>query len=54
MPGLEDDRQVPVNVSENHLASLRPTTNVRNDEIPEKFYLPSTYKFPNGSLDLQS
>ena len=51
---IEDDRQAPVNVSENHLASLGPAANVRNDEIPEKFHLPSTYKFQNGSLDLQS
>ena len=29
---------MPVNVSENHLASLEPAPNVQNDEIPEKFH----------------
>ena len=43
---IEYDGQVPVNVSENHLASLEPAANVQNDEIPKKFHLPSTYKFP--------
>ena len=32
---IEDDRQVRVNVSENHLASLEPEANVQNDEISE-------------------
>ena len=45
---IEDDSQAPVNVSESHLASLEPAANhnVRNDEIPEKFHPPKTYKFP--------
>ena len=47
---VENNRQDPVNVSENHLASLEPAANVRNDEILEKLHppsqAPSTYKFP--------
>ena len=45
--------QAPVNVSENHLASLEPAANFQNDEILEKFNPSSTYKFQNGNLDLQ-
>ena len=45
---IEDDSQAPVNVSKSHLASLEPAANhnVRNNEIPEKFHPPKTYKFP--------
>ena len=43
---IEENRQAPVNISENHLASLEPAANIQNDEIPEKLHPPSTYKFP--------
>ena len=44
----EDCRRGLVNVtSENDRFRFLPAASTQSDEIPEKFYPPSTYKFPN-------
>jgi len=36
----------PVSKSDSCLVSFKGVTSMSNDEIPEKFHPPSTYKFP--------